>query len=199
MSRAVGLGSFQIPQVRQPLLDDRLLLGRVFEPAAEWGACTAGSGASSRSSVPLARRAAACPRRGRGSACRAGRGSWASRRGGRRRGPAGRDARAAEGDDAFGAVGAGQVGVGLDPGRAGPELRADPVGVVGQRDQVGVALAGRVDAVGGGGGDDLREQRRAGLGVAGVGQGRRGRGAGRRRPGGGSRAAASAWRAVLFR
>ena len=72
---------------------------------------------------------------------------------------AGGQAHAGEGDDAFGPVRAGKVGVGLDPGRARGELGADPVGLVGQRDQVGVSLAGRVDLVGLGGLDDLGKER----------------------------------------
>ena len=85
---------------------------------------------------------------------------------------------AGQGDDAFGTVGPGEIGVGLDPGVAGRQLGPDPVGLVGQRDEVGITFAGRVELIGLRGGDDLGEQRRAGLGVPGLGQGLGGGGAG---------------------
>ncbi len=86
-------------------------------------------------------------------------------------GPAGGDAGAGPGDDAFGAVGAGHLRVGFDPVGPGGELAADPVGLVGRGDQVGVAFAGGVDPVGLRGVDHLREEGDAGLGVAGLGEG----------------------------
>ena len=47
----------------------------------------------------------------------------------------------------------------------------DPVRLVGQRDEVGIAFAGRVELVSLGGGDDLGEEGLAGLGMAGLRQG----------------------------
>ena len=99
---------------------------------------------------------------------------------------AGGEARAGEGDDSLGPVGAGEIGVGLDPGAAGRQLGADPVGLVGQGDQVGISLAGRIDLVGLGGLDDLREEGRAGLGVPGLGERLRRRPCGPRRSAAGS-------------
>ena len=64
----------------------------------------------------------------------------------------------------------GRFGSGSTQSRARGELGADPVGLVGQGDQVGIALAGRVELVGLGGGDDLREEGPAGLGVPGLGR-----------------------------
>ena len=66
-------------------------------------------------------------------------------------------------DHTLGPMGAGEVGIGLDPAPAGRELGPDPVRLVRQRDQVGVALAGRVEAVGVGGRDHLGEERLARL------------------------------------
>ena len=99
---------------------------------------------------------------------------------------AGRQVGAGQRDDAFGPVRAGEVRVGLDPGRAGGQLGAHPVGFIGQGDQVGITFAGRVDLVGLGRGDDLGEERLAGLGMPGLGQGIGGGRCGPRRSGGGS-------------
>ena len=85
--------------------------------------------------------------------------------------PAGGHVGAGQGEDSFGTVGPREVGVGLDPGTAGRQLGPDPVGLVGQRDEVGIALASRVELIGFGGLDDLREEPRAGLEVLGLGQG----------------------------
>ncbi len=48
---------------------------------------------------------------------------------------------AGEGDDAFRTMDAGEIGIGLDPGVAGGQLGPDPVGFVGQRDEVGLPIA----------------------------------------------------------
>ena len=61
----------------------------------------------------------------------------------------------------------GRFGSVVDPRGIGGELGADPVRIVRQRDQVGVAFAGRIELVGRGGGDDLREERPPGFGMAG--------------------------------
>ena len=71
---------------------------------------------------------------------------------------AGRQAHVGQGDDPFGPVGAGQIGVGLDPGRSGRQFRSHPVGLVGHGDQVGISLAGGIDLVGLGGCDDLGKE-----------------------------------------
>ncbi len=53
----------------------------------------------------------------------------------------------------------GRLGSGSTQDVPGRQLGADPVGLVGQGDQVGISFAGGVDLVGLGGLDDLRKQR----------------------------------------
>ena len=199
---ARGSASFQVAEVGQPLLDDRLLLGGVLE-LGPVRAVDGGAGGVDAGWRTEARRAPgeglaldvggdrqAEERRGSSGRCRAG--SAARVRPGGDPGPG-------EGDDPLGPVRAGQVRVGLDPGLARGELGPDPVRLVGQGDQVGVAFAGRVDPVGLGRRDDLREEGRPGLGMAGLGQGLARRRRGPRRSAGGSPAGPRRRRSVEFR
>ena len=80
----------------------------------------------------------------------------------------------------------GRLASGSTQARARRQLGADPVGLIGQRDQVGISLAGRVDLIGLGGLDDLGKEPGAGFGVLGVGECLRRRRCGRRRSAGAS-------------